>query len=180
MAGEESKPREPLNSAPARKKKGFVTKVKESLTITKRELKKLKKRRCYHCCMQNRSTGRPCPGTRINSSDIFKHLRRDLHFLGHTTISRVRVAISPRVSLSAREIPVISARGWKIFHQISRPQNEAPHRVVGRIRTNLCPFSRRAPCPLSQMKVRVPKLTNFYREAVSQIQFLMVRTWYRR
>ena len=80
MAGEESKPREPLNSASARKKKGFVTKVKESLTITKRELKKLKKRRCYHCCMQNRSTGRPCPGTRINSSDIFKHLRRDLHF----------------------------------------------------------------------------------------------------
>ena len=74
--------------------------VKESLILTKLELKKLEKRRRYHCCIQNSSTGQPCPGTRFDSSNIFKHLRRDLNFGPYYQLKSTAGNLPEGISLS--------------------------------------------------------------------------------
>ena len=55
--------------------------MKRTLANTKRELKKLEKqkRKFYHCCCRNKTTGASCPATRFDSSDISKHLKRKMH-----------------------------------------------------------------------------------------------------
>ena len=39
-----------------------------------------KKRKYYHCSLQNNSTGKPCPATLFHSGQIYTHLKRNFHY----------------------------------------------------------------------------------------------------
>ena len=58
-----------------------------------------KKRKYYHCGLLNTTTGKQCPWTLFNSSDIHKHLKRKIHFATNESLECVIDNLSPEVVL---------------------------------------------------------------------------------
>ena len=50
-----------------------------SKQIKKQEPKNLNDLKYYHCSLMNKLTGKPCPQKRISHTNIWKHLKTDIH-----------------------------------------------------------------------------------------------------
>ena len=63
-----------------------------------------KKRKYYHCFLMNKTTGQPCPGTRISSRDIYKHLKTKLHYGPTFSSTTCGGEVPPQVAACAGSI----------------------------------------------------------------------------